>query len=262
MVVTRPQYLKKLEMHRAGRISIEEEEVISANEIALMVKDFEDTTSSYRTNIALAAHVTANGRMRLWPELHAVGEWGCGCDTDSCWYIQAPGGYQIKTGPFVGDWEPESSSGYIIGMAGTGKKSYSHLCLPKVGGTALVDLIVQWRDRLPVSATELILEYLDQDSEISYTKCKGVSLGYVNSKRIQYFSMRELVLKRGRKISVQGPPIARQSTSMISTKLTNTRDSRKIVQFTANKRRRISCDHLGEFQNKNFTLPPGHKWAA
>ena len=65
MVVTRPQYMRKLEMHRAGRISIEEEEAISANEIALLVKDFEDTSSSYRTNISLAAHVTANGRMRL-----------------------------------------------------------------------------------------------------------------------------------------------------------------------------------------------------
>ena len=200
--------------------------------------------------------------MRLWPELHAVGEWACGCDTDSCWYIQSPNGYRITTGPFVGDWEPEASSGHIIGMVGTGKKSYSHLCLPTEGGAALVDIIVQWRDRLPMSATTLVLEYLDQDPDIMYTKCKGVGLGYVNSQRIQYFSMRELVLERSRTISVQGPPIARQATSMISTKLCNTHESSKIVQFTANKRRRISEDHLGEFENKAFTLPPGHKWAA
>ena len=49
MVVTRPQYMKKLEMHRAGRISIEEEEAISANEIALLVKDWTSRTRQQAT---------------------------------------------------------------------------------------------------------------------------------------------------------------------------------------------------------------------
>lgn len=88
----------------------------------------EKDDGSYMTNHALAAHVTAHARLRLYDEMTKVGSNLLGHDTDSLWYAVPPGGYEIPEGNQLGEWEPEdiSTGPYrIVGVQGTGPKSYS-----------------------------------------------------------------------------------------------------------------------------------------
>lgn len=83
---------------------------------------------SYMTNHALAAHVTAHARLRLYDEMSRVGENLLGHDIDSLWYAVPPGGYEIPEGVQLGEWEPEdiwTGRNRITGVQGTGPKSYT-----------------------------------------------------------------------------------------------------------------------------------------
>lgn len=63
------------------------------------------------TNIALAAMVTSQARLRLYSEMEKLGDDPIYCDTDGLRYIYRPGGYSIPSGALLGQCEDEYAKG-------------------------------------------------------------------------------------------------------------------------------------------------------
>ena len=78
------------------------------------------------TNIFVAAFTTAHAREMLYGVLDKLGDQVLGYDTDSCWYVDRPGGNVIETGDSLGDLTDELEGDYITKWRGTGPKSYAY----------------------------------------------------------------------------------------------------------------------------------------
>ena len=59
------------------------------------------------TNIFVAAFTTSHAREMLYNVLDKLGDQVLGYDTDSCWYVEKPGGNTIDTGDSLGDLTDE-----------------------------------------------------------------------------------------------------------------------------------------------------------
>ena len=62
----------------------------------------------------------------LYGVLDKLGDQVLGYDTDSCWYIDRPGGNVIDTGDSLDELTDELKGGYITKWVGTGPKSYAY----------------------------------------------------------------------------------------------------------------------------------------
>ena len=80
----------------------------------------------YNTNIFVAAFTTSHAREMLYGVLDKLGDQVLGYDTDSCWYVNRPGGNTIDTGDSLGDLTDELEGDYITTWVGTGPKSYAY----------------------------------------------------------------------------------------------------------------------------------------
>ena len=78
------------------------------------------------TNIFVAAFTTSHAREMLYGVLDKLGDQVLGYDTDSCWYVDRPGGNVIDTGDSLGDLTDELDGDYIVKWRGTGPKSYAY----------------------------------------------------------------------------------------------------------------------------------------
>ena len=79
------------------------------------------------TNIFVAAFTTSHAREMLYGVLDKLGDQVLGYDTDSCWYIDRPGGNVIDTGDSLGNLTDELDEGdYITKWRRTGPKSYAY----------------------------------------------------------------------------------------------------------------------------------------
>ena len=78
------------------------------------------------TNIFVAAFTTSHAREMLYGVLDKLGDRALGYDTDSCWYVDRPGGNTIGTGDSLGELTDELGGAYITKLTGTGPKSYSY----------------------------------------------------------------------------------------------------------------------------------------
>lgn len=111
-------------------------------------------------NIALAAMITSHARTRLWKMLHYLGKRVIYHDTDSIIYEHVPGMPDIPEGDYLGDWGDELGGDKIIKFAGCGPKSYAYVTLA--------------------------------GKEVC--KVKGFTLNYKNERKINYETMRQLVV--------------------------------------------------------------------
>ena len=59
------------------------------------------------TNIFVAAFTTSHAREMLYEVLDKLGDQVLGYDTDSCWYVDRPGGNTIGTGDSLGELTDE-----------------------------------------------------------------------------------------------------------------------------------------------------------
>ena len=78
------------------------------------------------TNIFVAAFTTSHAREMLYGVLDKLGDQVLGYDTDSCWYVDRPGGNVIDTGDSLGDLTDELEGDHITEWRGTGPKSYAY----------------------------------------------------------------------------------------------------------------------------------------
>ena len=79
-----------------------------------------------KTNVAVAAFVTAQGRLHLYKELEKLDKRVLYCDTDSIIYISRPGEYEPELGNYLGQFTNEIDEGYIEEFVSAGPKNYAY----------------------------------------------------------------------------------------------------------------------------------------
>jgi hypothetical protein len=125
-----------------------------------------DPHKAKRTNMAMAAHVTAWGRLTLWSEMNKLGKQVLYHDTDSIIYEFDSNDstcYDIPEGQYLGEWEDETAGKPIVKFVSLGPKTYSY-------------------------------SYIDSNGEeVFESKCKGFTLNYANSQNVNYYSMVQLL---------------------------------------------------------------------
>lgn len=87
-----------------------------------------------KTNLAVAASVTACARVRLYAMLGKLKERAIYCDTDSVIYERDPNGFNVPQGIFLGEWTDECDGKAIVDFVGCGAKSYSYVCEGELEG--------------------------------------------------------------------------------------------------------------------------------
>ena len=120
------------------------------------------------TNIFVAAFTTSHACEMLYGVLDKLGDQVLGYDTDSCWYVDRPGGNTIDTGDSLGDLTDELHSRHIVKWVGTGPKSYTY-------------------------------EKSNGDFEC---KVKGFTLNYANRLKINADVMNEIIRDPSKKITI------------------------------------------------------------
>ena len=78
------------------------------------------------TNIFVAAFTTSHACEMLYGVLDKLGDQVLGYDTDSCWFVERPGGNTIPTGDSLGELTDELKDKHIVKWTGTGPKSYAY----------------------------------------------------------------------------------------------------------------------------------------
>ena len=79
-----------------------------------------------KTNVAVAAFVTAQGRLHLYNEMEKLDKRVLYCDTDSIIFISRPGEYEPELGNYLGQFTNEIEDGYIEEFVSAGPKNYAY----------------------------------------------------------------------------------------------------------------------------------------
>ena len=79
-----------------------------------------------KTNVAVAAFVTAQGRLHLYNEIEKLDKRVLYCDTDSIIFISRPGEYEPELGNYLGQFTNEIEDGYIEEFVSAGPKNYAY----------------------------------------------------------------------------------------------------------------------------------------
>ena len=79
-----------------------------------------------KTNVAVAAFVTAQGRLHLYNEMEKLDKRVLYCDTDSIIFISRPGEYEPELGNYLGQFTNEIEDGYIKEFVSAGPKNYAY----------------------------------------------------------------------------------------------------------------------------------------
>ena len=154
------KWFRLLNRHIKGEVVIHNETLIDENCLyAQYTEKNSDNSSLLTTNVAVAGFVTAQARLRLYKELHKLGDRVLYCDTDSIIYEYREGEYNVTEGNLLGQWEAETETP-IIEFAALGPKSYAYKCM---------------------------------DPNEYDTKCKGVTLNYSNSQKFNFDTLKDLV---------------------------------------------------------------------
>ncbi len=87
--------------------------------------------NTHRGYLPIAVFTTSYARLKLWEELNKLGKRVIMYDTDSIVYAHEEGGYDIKEGDCIGDWETEDYEKDNKGLSefvALGPKSYALKC--------------------------------------------------------------------------------------------------------------------------------------
>ncbi|CAH1106576.1 unnamed protein product [Psylliodes chrysocephalus] len=172
--------------------------VLPVNETTIIVnwEYREEASESLSTvNVVIAAFVTTLARLKLYSYLEKLEDRVLYYDTDSVIYVSRPEALDIPTGEFIGDMtdelEKEGSGSYITEFVSGGPKNYAY----KVWSTK------------------------DQDFKIT-CKVKGISLNHSASQKINFNSIKRMVLNPGDPIQIISKQIRRTKEHEIITKET------------------------------------------
>lgn len=176
------QWADMLRKHKQGLVRIKNEALIGSK-MHVTYTDFrESENGNFRRNVALAAYVTAQARLWLLNGLETVGSYALGCDTDSVMYALPPGKkFDLPCGKHLGEWEDEfDASKVAIGWVSSGKKTYA-------------------------------FKFANDKEKLA---AKGVTLHRTNAEKVDYDSMKALVLGETDTIGgLMGPAMKRRKIS-------------------------------------------------
>ena len=141
----------------------------------------ENIATGKNVNVAVAAYVTSQARLKLYQYLSELGESVLYCDTDSVIYIHNVGEpTKVKTGDYLGDLTNEleefGAGSYIEEFVSGGPKNYAFSVFCPSNGERT-------------------------------TKCKvkGITLNYENSKVVNFTSLRNMILENADPVHVHNP---------------------------------------------------------
>jgi hypothetical protein len=121
---TDAQWVALLARHVKGEIEITSSWIIDDTMHAKFKQLDEKRTSLAKTNLAVAAFVTSNARLRLGEKLDILGPRAFYFDTDSIVYNYDPKLINIEEGDYLGDWDKENKSP-IVEFCAMGPMSYA-----------------------------------------------------------------------------------------------------------------------------------------
>ena len=135
------------------------------------------------TNVVVAAFTTAQARLKLFECLHTLGTRSWYCDTDSIIYVSRPGALELSVGSTLGELTDElaeyGAGTYITRFVSGGPKFYAY-------------------------------EFKKPDGSMGYVcKLKGLRLHYRNSQKINFESIRQMILENSEPIEVNNTAIRR-----------------------------------------------------
>ena len=179
---------------------------------------------STMTNVVVAAFTTAQARLKLFDYLHTLGPRALYYDTDSIMYVSRPGDPELPLGTTLGSLTDELADfgpgTYITKLASGGPKFYAY-------------------------------EFRKPDGTLDYVcKLKGIRLHYGNSQKINFNSVRQMILDEEQgespSIEVTNPAIRRTAFREILT-VTETKKCKLVYE----KRRYVGLDKSFPFGFKN-----------
>jgi hypothetical protein len=141
----------------------------------------EQVKPSKSVNVAIAAYVTTQARLKLYEYLEVLERSALYTDTDSVIYVQKPGEpSKVQTGDYLGDLTNEleeyGKDSYITEFVSGGPKNYA-------------------------------FSVFCPSSGIHTTKCKakGITLNYNNSKVVNFASLKKMVVEDPTPVHVSNP---------------------------------------------------------
>jgi hypothetical protein len=141
----------------------------------------ENVSQSKNVNVAIAAYVTTQARLKLYEYLRTLDRSVLYCDTDSVIYVQKPDETQkVRTGDYLGDLTDEleefGQGSYITEFVSGGPKNYAFSVFCPSTGT-----------------------------QTKKCKAKGITLNYSSSKVVNFDSLRNMILKDPTPVHVRNP---------------------------------------------------------
>ena len=141
----------------------------------------ENIAPGRNVNVAVAAYVTAQARLKLYQYLTELGESVLYCDTDSVIFRHEAGKpRKVKTGDYLGDLTDEleefGAGSYIQEFVSGGPKNYAFLVYSPSTGTRTYKC-----------------------------KVKGITLNYENSRVVNFTSIRNMILNDNTPLHVHNP---------------------------------------------------------
>jgi len=144
---------------------------------------------SFRSNLALAAHVTAWGAIVLWDEMNKLGNRVIYHDTDSIVYEYDSEKYNIEEGKYLGEWEDETGGKPIVRFVSTGPKTYAYGYLEKSKLPLTEDTLIKFNN----TKTDYVIDNQELYEIIYNCKCKGFTLNSYNSLQANFHSLSKLL---------------------------------------------------------------------
>lgn len=193
---------------------IEVNSILPVNDQVLYVVwcfKLEAISPSRSTNVVIAAFTTAHARLKLFEYLHFLGSRALYFDTDSVIYLSKPGMTDLSVGSMLGELTDELADKgvgtYITRFVSGGPKFYA-------------------------------FEYVKPDGSLDYVcKVKGIRLNYKTKQKINFYSIRNMIIGEIENIVIDSTNIRRTAFHDVITQ-----HESKICKPVYAKRRFIGLD--------------------
>lgn len=150
-----------------------------------------DDRLNLKSNVALAAFVTAWGALILWEQMDKLGKRVLYHDTDSIIYEYDTDKYNIPIGKYLGEWEDETGGKPIVQFVSTGPKTYAYAVLEdeETVDDAKLEQCLKDGEEFWVSGDGLTMRRLKYKC-----KSKGFSQSYHNQSKVNFKQLHRLLI--------------------------------------------------------------------
>ncbi|KAI3662109.1 hypothetical protein MP638_005557 [Amoeboaphelidium occidentale] len=191
---TKESYEKLVQAEVRGEVTIDSERTLPNGKIIVRSQKTNFIDNLSNKNVAIAAFVSAGGRIMLWETLNKLEERVFYHDTDSILYERDTKGYNVETGELLGEWADEHPGDKIVEFCGLGPKTYG---FNTAGGHSVMKckgftMNSENDKKLTIEAyKQLVFGYVNGKQQLletnathfGYDKSQPTLFGYVNGKQ-------------------------------------------------------------------------------